>query len=108
MIRRVLVNLCDNAARAVAGDGGRVTITARAPEGESRCVLEVADDGPGIPAQLRERIFEPYVTTARPGEGMGLGLAIARKILLEHGGDLELVPSAAGSAFLLALPRRVM
>jgi C4-dicarboxylate-specific signal transduction histidine kinase len=67
--------------------------------------LEVADDGPGIPAAVLPRLFEPYATTRRVGEGMGLGLAISRKILLDHGGDLELArTSAAGSVFRLLLP----
>jgi len=65
----------------------------------------VADDGPGIPEEVRPRVFEPYVTTRQPGEGMGLGLAIAKKILLDHGGDLEvLASSAAGVTFRLSLP----
>jgi C4-dicarboxylate-specific signal transduction histidine kinase len=46
--------------------------------------LEVRDDGPGVPEALRGRLFEPYATTRPPGEGMGLGLAIARKILLDQ------------------------
>ena len=56
--------------------------------------LEVRDDGPGIANELRDRLFEPYVTTRASGEGMGLGLAISRKILLDHGGDLELAHSS--------------
>ncbi len=54
-------------------------------------LLDVADDGPGVAPEIRGRIFEPYTTTRKIGEGMGLGLAICRKILLDHGGDLELV-----------------
>jgi C4-dicarboxylate-specific signal transduction histidine kinase len=64
----------------------------------------VADDGPGVAPDLRGRLFEPYTTSRRIGEGMGLGLAIARKILLDHGGDLELLAaSAAGTTFRLHL-----
>ena len=104
MIRQVLVNVCDNSARALAGRPGTITFTVPTPESATWRFLEVADDGPGIAAEVRRRVFEPYVTTAAPGEGMGLGLAISRKILLDHGGDLELVPSAAGATFRLLLP----
>jgi signal transduction histidine kinase len=59
-----------------------------------------------VPAELRGRLFEPYTTSRRIGEGMGLGLAIARKILLDHGGDLELLrTSAEGTTFRLLFPR---
>ena len=133
LLRQVLVNLCDNSSQALAAASGgeaaanggaavRGTVTftltltpdggaGRAAAGgqdrtsPSVVALEVADDGPGIPASVLPRLFEPYVTTRRLGEGMGLGLAISRKILLDHGGDLELArTSAAGSVFRLLLP----
>ncbi|HEX5717086.1 MAG TPA: ATP-binding protein, partial [Thermoanaerobaculia bacterium] len=88
MVRRALVNLCDNSSLALKEGGGTVTLRL---DGTPRdVVLDVSDDGPGIPEEVRPRVFEPYVTTRQPGEGMGLGLAIAKKILLDHGGDLEL------------------
>jgi two-component system, NtrC family, nitrogen regulation sensor histidine kinase NtrY len=104
LLRQVLVNLLDNAAQALGEGGGRVTVTV-APTADGRPALEVADDGPGVPETLRERLFEPYVT-GRPGAGgSGLGLAIARKIALDHGGDLELAPGAPpGARFRLTLP----
>ena len=130
LLRQVLVNLCDNSSQALAAEpGGEVAATGGAaprgtvtftvsPGGPGRgsasrparqspsvVVLEVADDGPGIPAAVLPRLFDPYVTTRRVGEGMGLGLAISRKIMLDHGGDLELArTSAAGSVFRLLLP----
>jgi two-component system nitrogen regulation sensor histidine kinase NtrY len=104
MIRQVLVNLCENAAHALAGRSGTVTLTVRPRAAGRPLAIEVADDGPGIAPEVRGRVFEPYVTTAAPGRGMGLGLAISRKILLDHGGDLELAASAAGAAFRLTLP----
>lgn len=107
MLRQVLVNLCDNSARALAGRRGTVTLALNPAEGVSWQALEVRDDGPGVPDGLRSQVFEPYVSTAEPGNGMGLGLAISRKILLDHGGDLELVPSSVGAAFRLLLPREV-
>jgi signal transduction histidine kinase len=108
MLRQVLVNLCDNSAHAAGEGGGRVTLRPVAvPDsaGGGFAGLEVADDGPGLPPEVERRLFEPYLTTRRVGEGMGLGLAIARKILLDHGGDLELAASGPGGAtFRLTLP----
>ena len=103
MMRQVLVNLCDNSSKALGSGSGKVTLTVFAEAGEAR--LLVADDGPGIPEEVRDRLFEPYTTTRGIGEGMGLGLAISRKILLDHGGDLELLDSSSeGTIFRLSLP----
>jgi signal transduction histidine kinase len=100
-ILQVLLNLVRNALDAMAGAGGTITLAAR-PEGD-RVALTVTDTGPGIPAQDRARLFEPYFTT-KPG-GTGLGLAIARRIAEEHGGTLQAEPGAGpGAAFTLWLP----
>jgi signal transduction histidine kinase len=113
MLRQVLVNLCDNSSLAIRsiGEGpgeGRGTVTLRAGESGRGVHLDVTDDGPGIAPEVRSRMFEPYATTRRVGEGMGLGLAISKKILLDHGGDLELVASSgAGTTFRLTFPRRL-
>ena len=104
MIRQVLVNLCENSARALAGRPGRVRLAVRGRGDAGGVTVEVADDGPGLAVAVRDRVFEPYVTTAPPGQGMGLGLAISRKILLDHGGDLELIDAPRGAAFRLVLP----
>lgn len=93
LLRQVLVNLCSNSAGA-----GAKTIRLAVARG----AIEVRDDGGGIPDSLRARVFDPYVTTRKPGEGMGLGLAISRKIMLDHGGDLTLAStSPAGTTFRL-------
>jgi signal transduction histidine kinase len=104
MIREVLVNLCENSHRALAGAPGTVTFDVHRAEGSNWVHVDVADDGPGVARDVRGRVFEPYVTTAAPGQGMGLGLSICRKILLDHGGDLELLESAPGATFRLLLP----
>jgi two-component system, NtrC family, nitrogen regulation sensor histidine kinase NtrY len=107
MLRRALVNLCDNSSLARQSkieDRGHMTFRLNGTPRD--VVIDVSDDGPGIPEEVRPRVFEPYVTTRQPGEGMGLGLAIAKKILLDHGGDLELrKTSPAGTTFRLLLPR---
>jgi signal transduction histidine kinase len=102
MIRQVLVNLCQNSAMAAGERGANVVLACRRLE--EHVVIDVVDDGPGIDADVRSRLFEPYTTTRPIGEGMGLGLAISKKIMLDHGGDLELLDTAAqGAAFRLTL-----
>jgi len=91
MLRQVLVNLCSNSALAGATS---ITFTI------ARQQLDVSDDGGGIAESLRAHVFDPYVTTRRSGEGMGLGLAISRKIMIDHGGDLQLAAtSPSGTTF---------
>lgn len=102
LLRQVLVNLCDNAAQAMDASGGRVELAVAVRE--RHAAVTVADDGPGVPPRIAGRLFEPYVS-GRPA-GSGLGLAISRKILLDHGGDLELVADAStGATFRLLVPR---
>ena len=68
----------------------------------AQVALDVSDSGGGIPEPLRAHVFDPYVTTRKSGEGMGLGLSISRKIMLDHGGELQLVAaSPAGTTFRL-------
>lgn len=103
MVRQVLVNLWENAAHALEGRSGRCVVCALR-EG-AWAVIEVVDDGPGVAASVAARLFEPYTTSKGIGSGMGLGLAISRKIALDHGGDLELVEGRGpGACFRLRLP----
>jgi two-component system, NtrC family, sensor histidine kinase PilS len=100
-IRQVIWNLLRNAVEAT-GPQGRVSVQLRA-DGES-VLLEVADDGPGIPAEFRERIFEPFFTTKE--RGTGLGLALVGRIIGAHGGTIELdAAMAKGTRFVVRLPR---
>ncbi|MGH7272660.1 MAG: ATP-binding protein, partial [Polyangiaceae bacterium] len=98
---RLLHALYENAIHASAPRVPRITTRARAES--ERVVVEVGDDGPGIPPQLAARIFDPLVT-ARPG-GTGLGLALARRIAAAHGGTVELLESREGAHFRIELPR---
>jgi nitrogen fixation/metabolism regulation signal transduction histidine kinase len=103
MLRQVLVNLCDNSARALAGRVGIIEFELGVVK--DMVTVEVSDNGPGVDPAVRDRLFEPYATTRGFGEGMGLGLAISKKILLDHGGDLELADtSPSGATFRLTLP----
>jgi nitrogen fixation/metabolism regulation signal transduction histidine kinase len=102
LLRRALSNLVDNAREAGAG---KVRVGWRADGDEALLVIE--DDGPGVPAELAPRIFDPYVTGKE--HGTGLGLAIVKKTLLEHGGDVTLAPRRAtlgGARFEMRLPVR--
>jgi len=77
-------------------------ITTRARCDGARAVLEIGDDGPGVPAEIAPRIFDALFTS-RPG-GTGLGLALARRIAAAHGGSIALVPSEKGATFRIELP----
>ena len=99
-LRQVLVNLVRNAVEA-AGAGGRVDV--RVAERDGAAEVAVADSGPGIPPERRDRLFEPFFTT-KP-RGTGLGLAVSRAIARAHGGDLAAADATAGGArFALRLP----
>ena len=100
MLRQVLVNLCNNSAMA-----GAARVAFRAHDDGSRVSLDVADDGGGMDPSVRARLFEPYTTTRPIGEGMGLGLAISKKIMLDHSGDLELLDASPGTTFRLTFPK---
>ncbi|RMG44960.1 MAG: PAS domain-containing protein [Acidobacteria bacterium] len=100
---QVLMALLLNAADASA-PGTPIRVVARPGAGDS-AILSVIDRGPGIPPELRERIFEPFFTTKPPGQGTGLGLAVAYGIVRAHGGRLELAPaSGRGARFDVVLP----
>jgi signal transduction histidine kinase len=98
-LARVLANLLLNASQAMNG-AGRVAVAARREEG--RAVLRVHDEGPGVPPDLRGRIFEALFTTK--AKGTGLGLALCRRIVDAHGGTLTLEPSASGALFEITVP----
>ncbi len=106
MMHRVLVNLVRNAAQAVsvtASGRGRVRVRLEEVD-HAWLTLEVEDDGSGIREDLRESIFDPYVTTK--DDGTGLGLSIVKKIVMEHGGTIEAKESEWGGArMVIWLPR---
>jgi signal transduction histidine kinase len=102
-LRRVVGNIAANARDAMGGHG-RVHLGARLEQGALK--LLVADEGPGVPPEIRERLFEPFVTQGKKG-GTGLGLAVARRFVEDHGGTIELLPEGPGARFLIALPLAV-
>jgi signal transduction histidine kinase len=107
-LRRAIGNLAANARDAMGGRG-RLRLRAELePPGhgpEARLALVVADEGPGVPAEIRDRLFDPFVTRGKKG-GTGLGLAVARRFVEEHAGTIELLPEGPGARFRIALPLR--
>jgi len=98
-LRQVLANLLLNAMQAMP-DGGRITVDALRESGVD--VITVLDEGPGVPADLRTRIFEPLFSTKT--KGTGLGLTICRQILEYHGGAIWVAPAERGAALRFRLP----
>jgi two-component system nitrogen regulation sensor histidine kinase NtrY len=102
-IRRVVINLVDNAIEAMANDSGVITIETQHDQSNAVARIVIADNGPGVPAAEREKLFMPYYSTK--GRGSGLGLAIVRRIVAEHGGSIEVGDNAPrGSRFVIELP----
>jgi two-component system nitrogen regulation sensor histidine kinase NtrY len=104
---RVVVNLLTNAVDAVLSSGrsGRISVTTKFDPDIDSEVLEIEDNGLGVPANIRDRIFEPYVST-KDG-GTGLGLAIVSQIVTDHGGYVRLAKSDThGTLFRVELPVR--
>lgn len=104
-LEEIVAQLVQNAGEAIAesGKGSQVTVRVRS-EGE-KVRLEVEDDGPGIPHDLKERIFDPFVTTKVTRGGTGLGLAIVQNLVTAHGGIIWLEDSPSGGAkFVVELP----
>ncbi len=99
-MERVFTNLIANALEAMP-QGGRVHVWATAAEGS--VIVEVADTGPGIPPEIRERLFQPFVTGKKGG--LGLGLALSRQTVLDHGGDMWAESgTGSGARFRMRLP----
>jgi two-component system NtrC family sensor kinase len=104
-LEQVLVNLLTNARDAIreSGECGTIRLTTRSVDGS--VVLEVADDGPGIPAAIRQHVFDPFYTTKAQGRGTGLGLWLAQSTVADHGGTIEIRPAAErGTTFRLTFP----
>lgn len=106
-IQQVLLNLIINAEQAMLAANGRGNLLVRSSHDIEReaIVLEIHDDGPGIPEELQPKIFDPFFTTKEVGKGTGLGLTVAYAIVQDHSGRIRLASRAgAGASFYVELP----
>jgi len=102
---QVLVNLLVNAAQALPeGCAAQHTVRVATADDGGFVSIHVADSGPGVPVELRDRIFDPFYTTKPVGAGTGLGLSICHSIIVESGGTIELESSERGASFCIRLP----
>jgi signal transduction histidine kinase len=100
VLATVLETLVENSVQA-----GAAALVMRAESARDSIMVTVADDGPGIAAADRERVFEPFFTGRREAGGAGMGLAIVRSLLAANGGAIAVQPSATGALFVMTLPR---
>ena len=104
-LNQVWTNIIDNAIDAVEGEG---ELKLRTYPADSTVVIEITDDGPGIPPEIRQRIFEPFFTTKGPGAGTGLGLHIAYNIVVHrHHGQIQVASKAGETRLRVILPVRL-
>lgn len=103
MLKQVLLNIIMNALQAMENSGGKLLVET-AGEGSDSVRFIVTDNGPGIPAESLERIFDRYFTTKKPGEGTGLGLFVTKNLVKNAGGSIRVTSSSGGTAFTVTLP----
>jgi len=103
-LNQVWTNLIDNAVDALGGSG---TLRASTRVDQDKVVIEIADTGPGMPPEVAARAFEPFFTTKEVGRGTGLGLDIARRIIVErHGGKISIDSRSGETILRVELPVR--
>jgi signal transduction histidine kinase len=101
-LNQVWTNLIHNAIQALGQEG---TITLRTRREGACAIVEVADDGPGIPPEIREHVFDEFFTTKEAGHGTGLGLATAKRIVVDrHNGSLTVESRPGATTFRVSLP----
>ena len=100
-LNQVWTNIVDNAVDAMRGQGSLKVKTSR---DDGHVLVEISDDGPGIPREAKNRIFEPFFTTKGVGEGTGLGLDIVRRIVAGHGGEIRVDSAPGETTFKVRLP----
>ncbi|HRI99278.1 MAG TPA: ATP-binding protein, partial [Hyphomonas sp.] len=102
-VQQVVINLIRNAMDAMDGvDDARIRVRTLAPDEDGFVAIEVCDNGPGLPAEMKEAIFKPFATTK--SQGMGLGLSICQTIVEAHGGEIRAItPPEGGTCFRFTL-----
>ena len=103
-----MLNLVENARDAIGKRAdGKITVSTRLGEGGDRAFLVVEDNGPGVPPEMKDKVFAPYFTTKHAKGGTGLGLAIVHRIVSDHGGRITVGDAKGGGArFTIELPLR--
>jgi len=107
-INQIVLNLVENARDAISKrEGGKIVVSTRLGEAGDRALLIVEDNGPGVPGDLKDKVFAPYFTTKHAKGGTGLGLAIVHRIISDHGGRIMVTDVKGGGArFSIELPLR--
>jgi two-component system, NtrC family, nitrogen regulation sensor histidine kinase NtrY len=107
-LNQVVLNLVENARDAIGTRAvGKITVTTKLGEAGDRAMLVVEDNGPGVPTELKDKVFAPYFTTKHAKGGTGLGLAIVHRIVSDHGGRITVADMPGGGArFAIELPLR--
>jgi signal transduction histidine kinase len=100
-LNQAWTNIIDNAAYAMGGSG---TLKLRTSAHDGQVEVDIQDSGPGIPAEIQQRIFEPFYTTKPPGIGTGLGLHIVYNIINNHYGHIRLTSQPGSTCFQITLP----
>jgi signal transduction histidine kinase len=104
LLKQILLNIIMNALQAMEDGGGRLLVET-APAGSDSVRFTIADNGPGIPTEAIDRIFDRYFTTKKPGEGTGLGLFVTKSLVENMGGEIEVTSrSGGGTRFTVTLP----
>jgi len=105
---QVVLNLVENARDAIGQrEHGKIVVSTRRGEAGDRLLLVVEDNGPGVPGELKDKVFAPYFTTKHAKGGTGLGLAIVHRIVSDHGGRITVSdPPGGGARFTIELPLR--
>jgi signal transduction histidine kinase len=104
LLKQILLNIIMNALQAMENDGGKLLVET-ASAGADNVSIIVTDNGPGIPAESIDRIFDRYFTTKAPGEGTGLGLFVTRNLVENMGGEIKVTSiNGEGTTFIVNLP----
>ncbi len=104
LLKQILLNIIMNALQAMEHGGGKLFVETTAAGADSICFI-IADNGPGIPAEAINKIFDRYFTTKKPGEGTGLGLFVTKSLVESIGGEITVASkSGKGTTFTVMLP----
>jgi len=105
ILKQILLNIIMNALQAMEETGGKLLVETSTAGSDTVC-FTIADNGPGIPAETIDRIFDRYFTTKKPGEGTGLGLFVTKSLVEDMGGEIAVTSRGGGTTFTITLPVR--